>query len=147
MATILDQIQALSNERQQLWRVAHRDKFSHGWWKRHDRIEVIGKVLNRLWHMHRIELAKAADHQSIAIDRMASEYFDEFRERAGVEPDGIWRIEDETNHHRRYMSIDEGFADNLKGKYLKKQTQKRSKRPNVGARARNRATQGMIQLN
>lgn len=146
MVEILVKIQDLSNERQELWRIAHRDKFSRDWWKRHDRIEVIGKQLARLWHMHRIELADAADKQPDIMDRLSSEYFDDYREHVGWYHLSDWRIEDEAYAQHRYMSVEEGFADNRYSHNLKKQTKKHAKRPNVGARQRNRAIHGMIQL-
>lgn len=143
---ILDEIQALSNERQRLWYIANRDKFSRDWWQRHDKIEVIGKRLARLWHMHRIELAEAQRGSTAVTDRIHADHFADYRARAGVEPDGEWRIEDETNTQHRYMSVEKGFIDNQQSDHLKKQTPKRSERPNIGARKRNRAIQGMIQL-
>lgn len=146
VVTILGEIQALSNERQQLWRIAHRDKFSRDWWKRHDRIEVIGKQLNRLWNMHRIELAKAEDQQSTALDPLASDYFEDFREHVGWYHVTDWRIEDETNDQRRYMSVMEGLIDNRYSNDMKKPTKKRNKRPKMPTHQRQQAIQRMIQL-
>lgn len=110
--TILDQILALSNERQQLWRIAHRDKFSSSWWKRHNRIEVIGKQLVRLWHVHRVEMSGYREWQPVEVNRMASDVFDDYRQRAGSDVDGVWRIEDEASHQHRYISVAEGLRDN-----------------------------------
>jgi hypothetical protein len=144
--TILDQIQALSNERQQLWRIAHRDKFSPNWWNRHDRIATIGKHLDRLWHMHRVEMADGQGQPNI-LDRIAGDHFEDYREHVGWYHISDWRIEDEASPHRRYMSVADGFQDNQYANYLKKPTKKLSSKPNVGARQRKRmqtATIGVL---
>lgn len=127
--------------------MAHRDKFSHGWWKRHDRIETIGKLLVRLWHLRRVELAGYEEWQSIGTDRLAGDHFADYRERAGADTGSVWRIEDETSSQRRYMSVEEGFRAKQYEHYVEKPSGSRSNKPNVGARRRKRAIQGMIQLN
>lgn len=145
---ILDQIQALSNERQQLWRCAHRDKFSPAWWKRHNRIEAIGKQLDRLWHLRRVELAGSQEWQTSEVDRMAADHYEDYRSRVGWYHLSDWRIEDESNPQRRYMSVAEGLRENQYSRYVERSPGgKHANKPNVGARARKRALQGMIQLN
>ncbi|MBA3867771.1 MAG: hypothetical protein H0X30_01305 [Anaerolineae bacterium] len=132
----LDHILALSNERQALWSIAHVRKFSYDWRLRHDRIEAISKQLHRLWHMHRLELADHPDRRSSVMDRIGSDHFEDYRARVGVDPDGIWRIEDETYHERHYMTVGQGIQDNAYANGLKNPTKERSSRPNVGARQR-----------
>jgi hypothetical protein len=55
----------LSDERQHLWRKAGQNKFSDQWWKQHDRILIIGKQLEQLWHIHRLELTGSPRHYPV----------------------------------------------------------------------------------
>ena len=70
------QIQALSNERQQLWRKAGRDKFGEAWWERQRRVKRIEQELEKLWHMHRCEIVRP--HRRFAKDRVHGDTFSDF---------------------------------------------------------------------
>lgn len=73
----LDQINALSDERQQLWRKAGQNKFSDQWWGQHDRIIAIGKQLDQLWHIHRLELAGTRQQHVTRVQKgLFSDYTD-----------------------------------------------------------------------
>lgn len=76
------QIQALSNERQQLWRRAGRDKFSAPWWERQRRVKRIGQELERLWHVHRCEIVRP--QRRFAKDRVHGDVFSDFVDRLTV---------------------------------------------------------------
>lgn len=117
--------------------MAHRDKFSHDWWKRHDRIEAIGKQLNRLWDMRRLELAGTPNE--IAVDRITDGHFDDYRERAGEDRIGVWRIQDETAYDSHWMTIEHGLLENRVANTLKNPSRKQTAKPNIGARRRKKA--------
>jgi len=122
----LDQINDLSNERQQLWRMAHRKKNSADWWARHDRIVAIGKRLERLWATHRNEVAATQVWETLPTDRLNLAQFDDFHARGGG---SAWRIEDETAYSPHWMTIEQGVRDNQYAHYLKKPTGRRAIAP------------------
>lgn len=93
-----------------------------------------------------MEMADGQGQPNI-FDRVAGDHFEDYREHAGWYHVTDWRVEDEANHQRRYMSVAEGLRDNQYEYYLKKPTKKLSAKPNVGARQRKKmqtATIGVL---
>lgn len=73
----------MSDERQRLWRLLEKGKFSDVWWDRRERVISIAKQLERLWHTHRLELAGTRQQHVIRIQEdLFSDYTDP--QRLGV---------------------------------------------------------------
>lgn len=89
----LGQIQGLANERQKLWRLAGRQGLTT---EQRERVQSIGTRLERLWNLHRCELAADVRYVQTAVDRLDNECFADFCERThmrgGIGGGAKWRI-------------------------------------------------------
>lgn len=117
----LQQIHALSEERQQLWRLAAKKKLTPEQWERCFRI--IPKQLEQLWHVHRNDLAIASKPQKPTRDSVSKALFDDYLDpmRVGqqeVNPDELngftikdMPVFDHSRTQRKYslVNCDAGF--------------------------------------
>lgn len=89
--TTLAQINRLSEERQKLWRAAGRQRLTD---EQRERVAVIGTRLERLWNLHRCEVAVGVQYYQTPIDRLDNECFADFCERTHMRGGmgSKWRI-------------------------------------------------------
>lgn len=82
MSAILDQIQHLSNERQDLWRAAGQRRLNE---KQRERIQYLHTVIAKLWNSYRAELAGAPSAQMRrAEDFLFQDWAADFNERQSL---------------------------------------------------------------
>lgn len=74
----MGQIQALSNERQGLWRLAGKQKLNE---KQHERLHDLKGIIERLWDVHRSEMAGRYQAARQPADFLYQEWADDFNDR------------------------------------------------------------------
>ena len=83
MSSTFATIQSLSNERQQLWRKAGKQKLTES---QRELMREIYHRLERLWHQHRCEIVRP--NRRFIEDRLRSDVFCDFVERIRHSPSG-----------------------------------------------------------
>lgn len=77
----MEQIQALSNERQGLWRLAGKQKLNEG---QRERLHDLHGIITRLWDTHRCEVAGRSAVLRLPEDFLYQEWAADFNDRQSL---------------------------------------------------------------